>query len=415
MGAKLHLSGTNALVDPPKAVSRVALHTRGHRRRKCKFALVVAITMIAAIFVSNASAATILDDFNRSDGSLGANWTIVDVIGASNPMVVSGNQAKLPDSAAGTAQTWNDETFGANYELSVTIGVIDPDAWIYLLSQVPSANPGSYTGYLVRLAETDADTMTAVVFRGNSGSYTTVGTTGGFAFETGDVITFKKQGANVYIQRDGVTQDSFTDDDPLTSSGYVGMGGDHSDTATVDDFSIDVTPSQSITTPTSGATIGGATVPVSITISNHIDPTGAICYLNGGYNIGTLSSVVGNTISGTVDVSTYANGSRTIMCSVYSDGGTPHDTATVSVTIDNSGETPPVASQVFVCSSGTGTEEDPCVMSVELGPNSATFLVDLMYALGFLAGLAITTYCLWWLRGLWPGEKDAGARADRMV
>lgn len=170
--------------------------------------------------------------------------------------------------------------------------------------------------------------------------------------------------------------------------------------------------------PADGSTIGGTAVSVHLTATADNPPvTGAICYAAGGYNVGTISTVVGDDVSGTLDVSGRPDGSTTIACDVYSNGGATNvSTGNRTFIIDNTTEeTPPVTNQVFVCSSGTGTEEDPCVMSVELGPDSATFLVDLMYALGFLAGLAITIYCLWWLRGLWPGEKDAGSRADRMV
>ena len=182
------------------------------------------------------------DNFNRANAAnLGGNWSAISDWG-SNRIAILGNTADTTANAP-EGDIWTPLKFGPDQEVSVTLARINYDSshvWLFL--QVPSTT-GGFTGYLIDVI-TEFAQLSAVVYRGNAGSYTNLGSGnsawGGGANGVGDVITARKVGNQLSVLRNGVVfAGPFTDPAPLSAiDTYVGLGMNGS--VGVEDFTVPV-------------------------------------------------------------------------------------------------------------------------------------------------------------------------------
>jgi hypothetical protein len=158
------------------------------------------------------------DDFNRSNGSLGANWTnaVADIVIASN---TAANSA-LND--ADSFVYWNAASFAADQSSKVTI-VYRSDSQLlnYIAAGVRmSGSGGSYDGYV---ASTDGKSGIGhtEIGRYDNGAFTSlksVATT----FANGDIIECRAVGTTISIYKNGSYVDSVTD--TTYATGQPGFG-----------------------------------------------------------------------------------------------------------------------------------------------------------------------------------------------
>lgn len=91
----------------------------------------------------------ILDSFNRADGAVGANWTLLG--GFANGLNVSSNQVTAA-AAGGGAMYWNVATYGGDCEVYVSVPTLPGTAAFFIRLYLRVQNPGSTTarnGYFV--------------------------------------------------------------------------------------------------------------------------------------------------------------------------------------------------------------------------------------------------------------------------
>jgi hypothetical protein len=184
---------------------------------------------------------SLLDDFIRADAAnLGPNWNVVTGIAGTNRIPLVSNAAQ-ESSAAQRGEAWMPDTFGADQEAAVRIKTMAYNgSRIFLFLQMPNPAASTFTGYLFDIV-CGFSAFDMQVFRGNSGSYTSLGTDsdpyGGAPFGVGDVLTAQKVGDQITILRNGVAVlGPVTDAAPLSDpDAYIGFGF-NANTIAVDQF-----------------------------------------------------------------------------------------------------------------------------------------------------------------------------------
>lgn len=190
---------------------------------------------------------SLLDDFNRADGALGANWT--KWISTDADLVVHSNAAATAATTSTWARAcWTAASFAADQEVKATWAYSTSLAQGFLLARVTNPGLASRSGYGL------AHTYTQVVlYRIVSGTATAISTIAGFSRASGDLIRFTVANdgngdpvLDVYKIHAGVETSvgTYTDSNAakITGGGYIGCGinntsGQPAWSASWDDFS----------------------------------------------------------------------------------------------------------------------------------------------------------------------------------
>ena len=138
-----------------------------------------------------------LDDFNRADGGLGANWTTLD------PTInVSSNRAAATDAAS--SAYYNGDT--PNADCYVQAKFYLPTGGTEALGLVARFNTATFNGYLCRFVFGTG----MQIGRLDTGVITVLATMGA-APTTGQTVRFELSGSNLELFYDGVSAGSTTD------------------------------------------------------------------------------------------------------------------------------------------------------------------------------------------------------------
>ncbi len=93
----------------------------------------------------------VLDTFNRANGSVGSNWTVMHA-GSFSTMNIANNVAVNPGSASQYAWNyWNPATFGPDVEAYATVATYSGNDTLRIGARV-SVNSSTYSGYFVSIA-----------------------------------------------------------------------------------------------------------------------------------------------------------------------------------------------------------------------------------------------------------------------
>lgn len=175
----------------------------------------------------------VLDDFNRANGGLGANWsTLATRLGFSAPRIVS-NACTAVSGGGSSAALWTAARFGADQEAYLTIGSADGEIglWVRCDGATTSVN-----GYAMTLAHDDDMRM----YKWVNGSPTQIGTVAR-AWARGDAYMMVASGSTIAVYRkpSGSAWDSSptlsVTDRTFSAGGYVGLYAEDA-TIVIDDF-----------------------------------------------------------------------------------------------------------------------------------------------------------------------------------
>lgn len=197
----------------------------------------------------------VLDDFNRADGLLGANWNS----GAATN--ITSNQVLLDDTYNQSVNSiWNLQSFGVDQEAFLTIqglNVADAGTSVSLILKKQQADVSNGDMILVVYRHAQSHIQVYVV---EGGSFGDAKTPQSVSFANGDQFGAEVAGSTLRIYKNGtqiLTQD-VSSYDYINSSGYMGfrynLGG--TDTEVIDDFGGGTmsTPATSTATATGLAT-----------------------------------------------------------------------------------------------------------------------------------------------------------------
>lgn len=97
---------------------------------------------------------SVLDDFNRANGSIGSNWS-----GYTSVFSISDNQLKANTGGSDTYIFWGNTTFGANQEVYVTISDLNTDYWQLSLMLKSQSNTSYGNGLIEVFYQANSDTL----------------------------------------------------------------------------------------------------------------------------------------------------------------------------------------------------------------------------------------------------------------
>lgn len=207
-----------------------------------------------------AASFTLLDDFNRSDGAIGASWTVPWYTGDGN-LEISSNQAR------GTAAAFSDGWWNSGDQPLETGAAV----------QVPTIGGGGYVFVRGNNEGTNTVTDYEVNWDGSgnlslwyavNGSYTQLSTVSGATISAGDIIGLIAFGngstITIKVYRDSggglaeIHSFDHTAGDRIVNPGVVGCGVS-SNTTRLDSFGtlVDVAVDQPYTPPTDGSLFAG--------------------------------------------------------------------------------------------------------------------------------------------------------------
>jgi hypothetical protein len=180
----------------------------------------------------------VLDNFNRADGPVGANWANIRGSGFYYAMNVSGNAAV--DAAVSSGYAWNywkPATFGPDAEAYATVAAYSGTDTIRIGARV-TGGVSSYSGYFVSVSPSGAWSIIRI---DNGGSPVTLSSGVTQTLASGDKIAIRIVGSLVtalhYTAANGWTQvlsyDTSTDATRYTAAGSLALEFRQS---TIDDF-----------------------------------------------------------------------------------------------------------------------------------------------------------------------------------
>ena len=187
------------------------------------------------------------DDFNRSDGAVGANYTTRLFVGATAGMVVNSNECK----ASGVGSSWSMATWTADTfpdDQFAQFKMVNQSAYCGVVLRWSDGGGGAANCYL--WFNTDGDNW--VMYRMDAGSFTLV-YNGPTLFATNSIFKAEAIGSDFKVYDDGV-QDCTTQVDATYASGEAGIWGLDDGSPSVgrlDDF-------------LAGAIAGGISIPVFV-------------------------------------------------------------------------------------------------------------------------------------------------------
>lgn len=175
----------------------------------------------------------LLDNFNRADGGLGANWTTPSFSWSPTALAILSNQVKTGTGASW--QYWNPTEFGRDCEVTVTVatrpGTDTKRFYIYLRTDVSGSTPEGYA-----LAVQRNGTQCLVYFlKSTGGVETQLGSTASPTIVDGDTITFRVIGNRLEAFQNGALINSTTDS-TFTKSGYAAIYMDTDSATRLDNF-----------------------------------------------------------------------------------------------------------------------------------------------------------------------------------
>jgi hypothetical protein len=108
---------------------------------------------VAATPSVDAPASPVRDDFNRPDGAVGANWSLIKPTGFATMKIVS-NAALDASTTAYAWNYWNAATFGPDSEAYVTVANYAKNDLIRIGARVTNAGTTTHSGYYVSISAT---------------------------------------------------------------------------------------------------------------------------------------------------------------------------------------------------------------------------------------------------------------------
>jgi hypothetical protein len=153
----------------------------------------------------------ILDDFNRSDGSPGANWS---AMWGDPQFTISSNQAYA--AAAWRSGYWNVEEFGPDCEAYITN--VTPSTNYFFIRLAATASP---SGYYFRIMMD-----TGRIYRIDSGASTQLGAEFSMAYDAGDGIGIECVDDDIQVYENtgsGWSQLATRNDETYPDAGYLGF------------------------------------------------------------------------------------------------------------------------------------------------------------------------------------------------
>lgn len=178
---------------------------------------------------------SVLDNFNRSNGAVGSNWTSLFT---SSGLTITSNQVGNSGATGAGEMYWNPSTFGPDMEVYATWATVSASSALILWIIVGTPTIDVPNGYIV---EFDQGSTTATVSKVTSGSASALsGTTITItAPAAGHRFGFERIGNTFTVYQDtggGFASKGTRSDSTFTGTGRVGMStvatGDR-----VDDFS----------------------------------------------------------------------------------------------------------------------------------------------------------------------------------
>lgn len=190
---------------------------------------------------------SVLDDFNRANGTLGANWTTQG--GAAAPAIVS-NQLSSGTNTYASAIWTSGATFADPQEVFVTLvtkpsGNLTNGLWVGVFRSAGSMSDSvNYDGYEFDCLTGSGTTSRFSLWRVSDGAYTQVVANTDSTFNAGDAIMLTAAGGVVSGYRrlsgawDSTPIVTYTDGTPLTGAGrlYTGITDTASGAGRLDDF-----------------------------------------------------------------------------------------------------------------------------------------------------------------------------------
>lgn len=168
---------------------------------------------------------SVLDDFNRADGSVGANWTLLDWISQGTTVVLTISSSQVAFSASGADGNWNPVTFGPDSEVFITVPAISVSIELYVRMANPGSTPNCYRARFRNASNS------FFLYRADAGVSTQLGASVAGALANGDTAGVDIVGSNVsmYQKTGGSWTTIMTrSDSTYTAAGYIGLYGNGS-------------------------------------------------------------------------------------------------------------------------------------------------------------------------------------------
>lgn len=171
---------------------------------------------------------TVLDNFNRANGDLGANWT-TGVDGSANALTINTNAARATSTGTFCSGYWNAATFGADVSFYIVgnnnWGSGGSKGWVY--GRLQSTGTSGVDGYAAEV--TSLGTWEIRLYRIDNNVYTQLGSTGTGSgnFTSGDAVGLECLGSAIkaYSREGGTwTQEASATDSTYTAAGHTGLG-----------------------------------------------------------------------------------------------------------------------------------------------------------------------------------------------
>ncbi len=204
--------------------------------------------------------APVLDNFNRANGSIGANWS-----GATSLYGISSNQLLIGSGGYGSDLYWNPASFGADQEAYFTFTQVNSSADAQGVGLKAQSNTGWGNGllaviYIAPLSTVQVMTYTPIQGWVQSGSNISA------SFSIGDQFGARaRANGTVEVYKNGSllgTRD-VTAWPYYNSGGYIGMGFVNANGAKVDDFGGGNVSTSMTNTPTATPTYTPANTPIA--------------------------------------------------------------------------------------------------------------------------------------------------------
>lgn len=191
---------------------------------------------------------SVLDNFNRANGALGANWS--SIASSGNQPTINSNVAQGP-SASQTGVYWNPNTFGPDSEVFHTVTAFTGSTNVSLYLRMKDVGTANYDGYQVVLQSNGTWEL-----RRLDNAAITVLTSGDLGTaNNGDQMWFNAVGSTLTFYVNG-TQIAQTTDATYAAAGYIGFGHGNSTSSKSDDFGGGTVP-LIVLPPTATATAAG--------------------------------------------------------------------------------------------------------------------------------------------------------------
>ena len=198
---------------------------------------------------SNFPATSVLDTFNRANGSIGSNWS-----GYTDVFSISSNQLDVSSADSWESHIyWNASKFSADQEVFVTFQQVDGYAWEQdLLLKAQSAGPDYGDGVIEVLYSASSHSVEVFTYDTNQ-DWQSHGIINNVTFSAGDQFGARaKPNGDVLVYKNGILLDTksvvswtYYDDE-----GWIGLWFANADTTILDNFGGGTVSSGSTSTPT---------------------------------------------------------------------------------------------------------------------------------------------------------------------